>query len=318
MNVAPAPRRRRRGARPWRGRSRGQGPSREARRSRARARSARRRARPGRRADPGRVRDGNPARPSTSPTATVTTSARGPVHERVLDQVADRARERLGVAADGDRRGRIDRHARARQRADEAVESDELDRQRARRVLARECEQVVEQPGEPLRVVLEIGEHVGIRTVPGDVRGVAAQRRQRRTQLVRCVGDEPALGLARPLERGEHGIERLRERPDLVSRAGRWQPVRGIARLADRAGGGREVGQRAQRTTREEERDADRKQAAPAAASEDEHADAMRGLLVRPGTRGDQDGSPRRAARAEVRQRRPVDAQRLTRRAWCR
>ena len=116
------------------------------------------------------------------------------------------------------------RAPRARQR--EHVEPTRSSEPGAGRVLAGEREQVVEQVREPLGVVLEIGQHLGVRAVLRDVGGVAAQRGQRRPQLVRRVGDEAALGLARALERREHRVQRLGERADLVLGAGRREALR--------------------------------------------------------------------------------------------
>ena len=121
--------------------------------------------------------------------------APGAVLVRVADEVVDGALERgalalgPGVALDHDVLG-------------EVREPDRLGLQRRRRVLAGQRQQVVEQLAEPVRAGLDVGHDRGIGAVLGQVGGVAAQRGERRAQLVRRVADEPVLGLLRPLERG--------------------------------------------------------------------------------------------------------------------
>ena len=115
--------------------------------------------------------------------------------------------------------------------------SDDLLGRRRRGFFAREREQVVRQLGKPLGVGLEIGDERRRRAVPRKVRDVAAQRGQRRAQLVRRVGQEAPLRFARTLERVEHGVQRRREPPDLVVpvRVGqrrRASPVRPISAAA--------------------------------------------------------------------------------------
>ena len=83
-------------------------------------------------------------------------------------------------------------------------ERDARGRGRRGRVLAREHEQIVDQPREPLGARGEIGERLGVGAVAGDVLGVPAERRERRAQLVRRVGDEAALALAGLCEGAEH------------------------------------------------------------------------------------------------------------------
>ena len=89
---------------------------------------------------------------------------------------------------------------RARQRA----EIDLLALRAGARFLARERQQVVGEPRDALGVRLEVGDQVGRRAVAREVRDVPPQRGQRRSELVRGVGEEAPFGLARPLEALEH------------------------------------------------------------------------------------------------------------------
>ena len=74
--------------------------------------------------------------------------------------------------------------------------------------------------------------------MPREVVDVADERGQRRAQLVRGVGEEAALGVARPLERGQHPVQRRGETADLVVRSSgsgsrrRGSPVRSISAAA--------------------------------------------------------------------------------------
>ncbi len=141
------------------------------------------------------------------------------VDERVLDEVADGARRapphrRATVTGPG---ASTTTRPPARASAS-SVEAHRREGAGAGRVLARQREQVAEQAREARRVALDVRQHVRIGAVLGDVGGIAAQRRERGAQLVRGVGDEAALGLARALERREHRVERLGERADLVAR----------------------------------------------------------------------------------------------------
>ena len=128
---------------------------------------------------------------------------------------------------------------------------------RQRRLLPREREQVVGKAREPVGVGLEVVDQLRRRAVTREVRDVPAQRGQRRAQLVRRVGEEAALGVARALEAGEHRVQRRREPADLVVRCGLGQPppcVAGPLDLARRAGEPRERLQRAAHQERDGER----------------------------------------------------------------
>ena len=69
------------------------------------------------------------------------------------------------------------------------------------------------------------------------IRDVAEQGGERRAQLVRCVGEEAPLDLARSLEAREHRVQRLGEAPDLVVGSRDRQPTARIARALDVRGG---------------------------------------------------------------------------------
>ena len=106
---------------------------------------------------------------------------------------------------------------------------------RGARFLPRQREQVVGEPSEALGVRLEIGDQVRRRAVAREVRDVPAQRGQRRAELVRGVGEEPPLGLARPLEAVEHRVQRRREPADLVVAVGSRQAPARVAGALDLA-----------------------------------------------------------------------------------
>ena len=185
-------------------------------------------------------------------------SLRRPVAQRVVDEVADGAAERTGVAAHGHGSRGVDGHARPCTGQRELVEADGLRRKWVGRIFACEGEQVIEQPRKARGVLLDVGEDLGIRAMLGDVGGIAAQRGQRGSQLVGGIGDEAALGLARALERCEHRVQRLREGPDLVARPRGRESPRGVARVSDLARRGGEARERAQRPARQHKRDRDR------------------------------------------------------------
>ena len=138
--------------------------------------------------------------------------------------------------------------------AGQLVERDDLVR-RGCGLLAREREQVVGESRQPARVLLELGDELGARTVPRQVVDVADERRQRRAQLVRRVGKEATLGSrgrarARSASRSACGASRPTS--SSVSGCGsrrRGSPVRSIsaAARASRASGDRAPGASAAR-----------------------------------------------------------------------
>jgi hypothetical protein len=161
--------------------------------------------------------------------------AHGRVHERVAHQVREHLPELVRVAghnggAVGLERDRAlrRRHARVLDRVGgQLAHVDGLADRLAQLVEAREHEQVLDEQAHPLRLFLDAlhrgldGRGVGGRTHPEDL-GVAAYRRQRSAQLVRCVGKEAAqpvlAGLAlgeRALEAREHAVQSQAEPSDL-------------------------------------------------------------------------------------------------------
>ncbi len=178
-------------------------------------------ARPGARRHPGRARTARTAAPllagsgpgpssltlssawpSAAGSATSTSPPARSVDERVLDQVLEHPPQRVLVALDA-RRVRPLPHAHPGRRAVMVARPSPARRARRARpatqlrcsgaARALEHEQVVDQPRQPRCVAPQIGEHLGVGAVTGGVLDVAEQRRDRRAQLVRGVGEEPAL-----------------------------------------------------------------------------------------------------------------------------
>ena len=77
-----------------------------------------------------------------------------------------------------------------------------------------------------------------------------AQGRQRRAQLVRGVGEEPALALAGALERREHRVERVGELADLAAASAGRQTVGRVAAALDAARGDGQAPQRREAAAR--------------------------------------------------------------------
>ena len=166
------------------------------------------------RSPPPRDAAGSP-RPSRSPRARRPPGSTRPRRERGRREGRGDGRCRRGSEAHA--RARAGRRGRAAgpsastttaasPTAASRASSDDVDRlvRHGAGVLAGECEEVVEEPAQPLGVGVDVGERLGVGAVGEQVRGVPAQRGDRVSQLVRRVGDEAALGLARLLERGEH------------------------------------------------------------------------------------------------------------------
>jgi hypothetical protein len=139
---------------------------------------------------------------------------------------------------------------------DQVVEAHVLGLRRLRLVVASELDEVADQRGQLLQLRDQIGSQVvaiiGVgRSAPGQHLEVRAQRGQRRSQLVRGVGDQLALCLLGSLERLEHRVERGRQARDLVLTLGR-DPAREVARRGDVLGGLGELGDRPDRRARGE------------------------------------------------------------------
>ena len=227
------------------------------------------------------------------------------------DEVADGALERRPLAEHVARLAPRPPRRRARL-ARELGQVDGLAAGRRRRVLARERQQVVEQHAEPRGVGLDVGQHLGVGAVPGRVGEVAAQGGQRRAQLVRGVADEALLGRAGALERGEHRVERLRQRADLVAHLGIRQPARGVAGALDLARARRQAAQRAQRAPGEDGGERRGQQRGDDRGEQHEAARACRACPRSPWwCPATTTAPPAAGAAAELAERRGVDAQRV-------
>ncbi len=128
---------------------------------------------------------------------------------------------------------------------------------------------------------------------------------------MRGVADEPALGLAGALERGQHGVERRGEVAHLVAGRRQGEAARRIAGALDVPGSGGEIRERAKRAAREQGGDARRDQDGREAAEEDEGPRRVEGVLDVRGGAGDDHRPARRLAVADLAERRGVEPQRL-------
>ena len=160
----------------------------------------------------------------------------------VLDQVRDGTLERGAVAAHARRPG-DDVDVGGFGCACEVVQSDDL-AWRCRGLLARECEQVIGETREARGVLLEVGDELGRGTVTCEMGNIAAQGRQRRTQLMRGIGEKATLALPAALEAREHRVQRLGEATDLVARQWLRQAVGGVAGPRDPRGALGQVAER--------------------------------------------------------------------------
>ena len=124
--------------------------------------------------------------------------------------------------------------------------------------VAREVDEVADEHGE----LLELGARGGERrrallgrqvAGAGEQLDVRPDRRQRRAQLVRCVGDELALGLLGGLERGQHRVERIRQAVQLVAGAAGGDAPAEVAGLRDVLGGLGQAAHRRHRAARDEQ-----------------------------------------------------------------
>ena len=191
--------------------------------------------------------------PSRSRTSTAA-AGRAPLG-RVVEQVGDRAVEprplaghhaRLQVDGEADLR-RVAACALDRGRH-ELVEPQRLGWVARDLAVAGELDEVADQLAE----LLELGDEVAPQALAVGGRQVAAgaehlevgaQRRERRAQLVRRVGDELALGALRVVERLEHRVERRGQPRELVV-ALRLDAARQVARAGDVLGGLGQLGDR--------------------------------------------------------------------------
>ena len=165
----------------------------------------------------------------------------------VVEQVVQRAAQRVGLPGDGDGRRLADAHALAtgRRVGRELVEAHDAVGC-GPRVLALEREKVVDEPLEAAGVELEVGHHLRVGPVTGKELDVAREGGERRAQLVAGVGEEAPLAPPRRLERLEHAVERVRELRHLVLGRRVGQAPRRVAGLLDLRRGGGEAGERAE------------------------------------------------------------------------
>ena len=117
---------------------------------------------------------------------------------------------------------------------DQLVEPQRLVRLAVGLAVARQLDQVADQLAELLDLGDEVGPQalaigLGQRARPAQHLEVGAQRGERRAQLVRGVGHEPALGALRVVERLEHRVER-RGQPRQLVLALRLDAAREVAR----------------------------------------------------------------------------------------
>ena len=254
-------------------------------------------------ASPGPVRDAEPRHPLARRAVIVTRRPR-PWRPRVLDEV-----RRARAPARPGRRARrpVPRRRRSRPRRLRASSSSRTASLGGGGLLAGEREQVVGEPREPVGVVPRSSTQLGRGAVAGEVGDVAAQRGQRRAQLVRRVGEEAALGVARALEAASIRVQRRGEPGDLVARSGFGQPAARVAGALDLARG---VGEPCQRPSarRISRAGAIAPRAAAMSAAQSTNARTAASVVCDVvGRRGDDHGAAGRRRRRH-RERRDVDA----------
>ena len=160
----------------------------------------------------------------------------------VVQQVPERPGERIGIADHHRLPGVGDRDGRGRagaglgdQRLAHLREVDGLGPQRLVGLEAREVEQVVHEPAQPLGAARELGLELVAprprRLLAQERLGGRLQRRDRRAQLVRGVGQEAPHRRLRSRGRGhrllqgvDHGVKRRRHPAQLGVAAPRAQP----------------------------------------------------------------------------------------------
>ena len=198
----------------------------------------------------------------------------GSVDARVVEQVVDDLTDPSGVPDDLDRpaRGQLDRALRfdgARSFDRVRHHGDEVERftfERPSLIEASEQEEVVDEHAHPGGLGLDVRHRLGqvLRVGVGaatEELGVAADRRQRRPELVRRIGDEapeallgpPAL-FERRLDVGQHRVQRDPEPADLGPFVGWFHAAREIAG-GDRARGISHPFERLQSDANEPERE---------------------------------------------------------------
>ena len=178
------------------------------------------------------------------------------MHERVAQEVAEHLAQLVGVAEHGGAAVGVERDlavggGRARVVDGVAGERGDVElvvRRVGHLVEPREREQVLDEHAHPRGLVLDAAHRALLLGTLGhgahaEQLRVAADRRQRRAQLVRGVGDERAQPVLARLAAGEgvlepveHAVERRPEPADLRAGIGRLDPVGEVA-ARDPAGG---------------------------------------------------------------------------------
>ena len=254
-------------------------------------------------------------RPAVARLRSTVIAARRPVPARVLDEVRERPLERGPVAAHrhrlAARRPRQPDRLRARASSSSATTSPGGAAASSRESASRSSASRARRS----RVLLELGDELRRRAVPREVGDVAAQRGQRRAQLVRGVGEEAPLGVARALEAASIAFSVCREPADLVVRRRLGQPPARVAGALDLGRGVRRAAERPKRAPhqqRERGRRRGRGDQRPRARRTGARSRACRVEVVR---RCRDDDRATGGRPADVGERRDVDAQVDRRRA---
>ena len=155
----------------------------------------------------------------------------GPYATGILDQICECPLER-GAVADHSHRLGDDVDVRSRGTERNLVETYR-NLGRGCRLLPRESKQIVGEPREALGVDLEIGNQRRSCAVTSKMLDVATERRQRRPELVRSIGNKAPFTLASPLQAFEHRVQGQRQPADLVRPKRSRQPAARVRRPAD-------------------------------------------------------------------------------------
>ena len=171
---------------------------------------------------------------------------------------------------------------------DHARDVDRLVARDAPRVGARQQQQVRDQAAHPPRGPQRRGGRLALLAVQDLLQQlqIREHRGQRRSQLVRRVGDELALPRqrrlrlrARLVQRVEHPVQGPRQLGDLVLGLRMGDPARGVAGALDRARGLGQLGDRRHRAPRGRDARQQRQRGAAQHAQDQEEAHAVRGRL---------------------------------------
>ena len=215
------------------------------------------------------------------------------MQEPVLHEVAHRAGEGRPVAGDRHRFDVAEHDALGEHRAGELVKRHRLTCDGAVGPGPLEDEQRVDETGQALGVMAQVGEDLGIGAVAGGVVDVAQQRGDGRAQLMGGIGEKSPLARLRLLEGGEHPIEHAGQLADLVGDPRVGQAPGRIGGALDLA---RRVGEQAKRpqTAPGEHRGGDHRQHHDRGPQEgDRRPEAAGGMGDVGGVGGDEHGSAR-------------------------